>query len=314
MFHQSLQEILHPVACAADRRVRLAGHRFVYYTTAEVAVQVIQNRRMWMRNTTTMNDYMEIQYGQNLVSVAMHGDAGAEFKSALELSHAGLFDEIANLVQSWYPEFASDTFITCFSEHDESEDEVGRLSMWRAYGGKTGVALVINGAAFDVECPDLQIIASPVAYMNQAQLIHATIDVAANVRDSASYLLGQPRDDVRSALFSMFRFAVLCTKHPAFAEEKEWRLMSSPKLGQSPLLERRIVTVRGVPQPVLKIPLEDIPGKNTGSLALPNLIDQIIIGPCEFPLVTLFALRESMLNQGLSIPRIVVSNIPLRHT
>ena len=35
------------------------------------------------------------------------------------------------------------TYITCVSEHQDSEDKHGRLSMWRAFGGGTGTRVGI---------------------------------------------------------------------------------------------------------------------------------------------------------------------------
>ena len=41
-----------------------------------------------------------------------------------------------------------DTYLTSISEHRNKEDTFGRLSMWRAYGETTGVALVMNNSPF----------------------------------------------------------------------------------------------------------------------------------------------------------------------
>lgn len=41
----------------------LAGGQFVYYTSAETATRIIRNKQIWLRNTTTMNDYSEVQHG-----------------------------------------------------------------------------------------------------------------------------------------------------------------------------------------------------------------------------------------------------------
>ena len=46
-----------PYAAAAFDRARTLGGRFVYYTTAATAVQILGNREIWMRNTSAMNDF-----------------------------------------------------------------------------------------------------------------------------------------------------------------------------------------------------------------------------------------------------------------
>ena len=56
--------------------------------------------------------------------------------------------------------------MTCISEHLEDEDNHGRLSIWRAYGGSTGVAMVMNSRAMFTESNALGAFTSPVQYAN----------------------------------------------------------------------------------------------------------------------------------------------------
>src|SRR5712664_1310320 len=41
--------------------------RFVHYTSAEAALKIIRSKRMWMRNTTCMTDYREVQHGLKII-------------------------------------------------------------------------------------------------------------------------------------------------------------------------------------------------------------------------------------------------------
>jgi len=41
--------------------------RFVHYTSAEAALNIIKTKRMWMRNTTCMADYREVQHGLQII-------------------------------------------------------------------------------------------------------------------------------------------------------------------------------------------------------------------------------------------------------
>lgn len=269
-----------------------------------------------MRSTTTMNDYLELQYGRDLLFEAVNNKPGADLKAAIESCYAGLFDEVWALVTAWIPGFLADTFITCVSQHHTEEDVLGRLSMWRAYGGKTGVALVFNGAVFDLQTNALGAYSSPVAYLDKEQFFGAMELVATNIVTNREYVSSLSRDAVKNTLFNMFRFAVLCTKHPGFAEEKEWRIVASPALQQSALLESDIAVVHGVPQPILKIPLENFQEEGITGLAVPELINRIIIGPCEFSHVTFRALWLALNHSGVEDPAslIIQSHIPLRHT
>lgn len=316
MDSQKIRSIFFPIACNAIEDAKRLGNRFAYYTTAEVAYSVLRNKRIWMRSTTTMNDYMEVQYGQNLLLNAINGKPGQTLKVAVDACHSGLFEEARLLVLAWLPGFMADTFITCVSKHLPEEDVLGRLSMWRAYGGKTGVALIFNGDVFALQTDALGAYSSPVSYFDANQFSAAMALVAANIALEKEYVSSLPRERVKNTLFTMFRFAVLCTKHPGFAEEQEWRIVASPALHQSSLLESEIAVVRGVPQPILKIPLENFPEHNITGLAVPQLIRRVIIGPCDFPHVTSRSLWTALAHSNVASPEriIIQSNIPLRHT
>ena len=51
------------------RRLREAFYRsnsnprFVHYTRAEAALEIIRKKRLWLRNTTAMIDYREVHHG-----------------------------------------------------------------------------------------------------------------------------------------------------------------------------------------------------------------------------------------------------------
>jgi hypothetical protein len=111
----------------------------------------------------------------------------------------------------------------------------------------------------------------------------------------------------------MLRFAALCTKHPGFAEEKEWRVVYCPALEQSPYLMKDIAIVRGVPQPIYKIPFKDIPEAGFAG-AIPAMLSRIIIGPTQYPLALAEAFVELLAEAGVTEPdtKVRVSDIPLR--
>jgi hypothetical protein len=112
----------------------------------------------------------------------------------------------------------------------------------------------------------------------------------------------------------MLAFAVLCTKHPGFAEEAEWRVIHCPWWENSPHLLKETELIQGVPQPVYKIALEDIPEKGLFGIMIPALIDRIIIGPTRDPLAMAEGFRDLLAKVDVEQPekRIFKSYIPLR--
>jgi hypothetical protein len=71
--------IFFPYLERKTREVIATGNRFVYYTTADTATRILANRQIWMRSTTTMNDYMEVEHGFECLNAAYKADAGKVF-------------------------------------------------------------------------------------------------------------------------------------------------------------------------------------------------------------------------------------------
>jgi len=309
-----ITHIFYPYAEEKTREVSTAGGRFVYYTTAETATSILINKQIWMRNTAAMNDYMEVEHGFECLNAA-YKTQGLSFNAALNSCFPGLADEVRDFFNGWLPGIRQDTFITCVSEHLPAEDHQGRLSMWRAYGGKTGVALVLNGAVMFSKSNALNVFSSPVAYLNPGAFATYFEKITKSIESESEYIKSLGRETVRVLTFNMLRFAVLCTKHPGFHEEREWRVIASPKMHATDHAVLAIEVVGGTPQAVLKLDLQNQPDKGLVGLAIPELLDRIIIGPCEFPQVISSAFQTLLTEAGIPDPekKIIVSDIPLRH-
>jgi DUF2971 family protein len=296
------------------REVLSNGGRFVYYTSAETATSILFNKQIWLRNTTAMNDYLEVEHGFECLNASYKAAPGNAFNAALNACFPGLAEEVRDFFNGWLPSIRQDTFISCVSEHLPDEDQHGRLSMWRAYGGQAGVALVINGAVMFSKSGALNIFSSPVAYLSPdafaAQLDH----IVKNMESDLDFIKSLGKESVMQIVFNMLRFAVLCTKHPGFHEEREWRNIASPKMHPTDHATLEVEIIRGTPQPVLKLGLQNHPEKGLVGLAIPDLLDRIIIGPCEFPQVICSAFLKLLIDAGVQEPgkKIIVSDIPLR--
>src|SRR5262245_32916389 len=273
-----------PYAAQRAREFREAGRRFVYYTSAETAASILGKRQFWMRLSKGMNDYMEIEHGFECLRGAWDSELGKAFKATLDAGHAGLAKEVEELFNSWLHAIRSDTYVTCVSEHLDEEDAHGRLSMWRAYGGSGGVALVLNSAVMFNESNAVAVNASPVAYLHREEFAAQFMMSVKEIERETEYVKSLDREVVKAYVFDMLHFSVLCTKHPGFAEEREWRIVASPQMCSHGLPPPTVEIVRGSPQTVLKIDLVNQPEKGLVGLALPELLNKIIIGPCEFPL------------------------------
>lgn len=217
----------------------------------------------------------------------------------------------------WSHRFPACTYLACVSEHQKAEDHHGRLSMWRAYGGQTSVALVMNYEPFLSPSDVLRAYFSPVLYADQKRFNQELGRVDGNLKTHRDALARMTREELKSRIFNVFYYAALCTKHPGFHEEREWRVTHSTEIFPSAHLVRSLETFRGVPQVVYKIPLKDIDGENGDRFrgaTIPHLLERVIIGPSDAGPVLRDAFIGLLASAGVPDPasRVVSSGIPLR--
>jgi hypothetical protein len=112
----------------------------------------------------------------------------------------------------------------------------------------------------------------------------------------------------------MFCYAMLCKNHPGFREEREWRVVHTPRFEPSSRLIHDLQVVRGAPQPTYKIPLKNVPEENLLGVEIPELVNRIIIGPTQHPLPMYEAFVTLLEQAGAqdAASKVKVSDIPLR--
>jgi hypothetical protein len=311
---ERLFKIFYPYAYKRHSAVLAGNIRFVHYTSAEAAINILRSKEVWMRKSSCMNDFSEVQHGLNCLIKTYNSEAGEVFKRTLNNIFDGLVANIEELFNGWIPHFQINTYFVCLSEHNDLEDSFGRLSMWRAYSETTGVALVMNSLPFLTPSQVLKAYVSPVAYLSDQEFEKEFAQITENIVNEGAFLKQQDRQLIINYVFNAFKFAALCTKHPGFAEEKEWRVVYSPSLEESDHLKKEIQVVGGVPQPIYKIPLKDIPEEGLIGIEIPALLDRIIIGPTQYPLVMYEAFCDLLLEAGVKDPSkmVFISDIPLR--
>jgi hypothetical protein len=189
--------------------------RFVHYTSAANALSIVNSKRIWMRNSTCMADYREVQHGRDsLVRYFRVDEQRDAFKQALEECSQGAADEALRLFDQWWQDTELQTYITSISEHDEKEDMHGRLSMWRAFGGGAAprVALVVNIPLEVGVNAALNAVLSPVGYFTDAEVKTELDTVVANIKSNCAFLKGIPREMLIGSIFTMLVTSVVCMK------------------------------------------------------------------------------------------------------
>ena len=311
---QRLIDIFHPHAMQKIQEARKGNIRFAHYTTADAAMNIIKTKKFWMRKASCMNDYLEVKHGIDCLAEAYNGEAGTQLQEILNKICVGIADEVVSLFDSWIPNFVTNTYIACFSEHWAEDDTHGRLSMWRAYSESTGVALVLNNEPFLASDGPPGVYSSPVSYLDDVSFKHELQRVIEGIKDNEDFLRVQGQETVLGAVFNVFKFAVVCTKHRGFMEEREWRAIYMPLMEQSPHLEKSIEIVNGAPQPIYQFRLENMPNIGYTGIEIPEFLSKIIIGPTKYPAATFEAFATLLDGAGVKDPesRIHITDIPLR--
>ncbi|QJC85572.1 DUF2971 domain-containing protein [Cereibacter sphaeroides] len=305
-----MQEIFYPNYNKRVQKIRDNDRKFAHYTSAEVAVSILKNKSVWLRNASVMNDFNEIEHGLNCLLKVLDSDTvGKQFANLVNEIHPTAFNSI--MIRYAMPTDLHDTYLTCLSEHGPnggaiSEDKLGRLSMWRAYGGNTNVAMVFDREKV-LNDHSTATTLSPVLYADAFMFRREFMEVMESIAENIELLKGN-KDLSLAYLFGALDAAVLSTKHPGFEEEQEWRVIHRPTPYNK--LPCMVASVGGVPQ---KVYLLNLDGANS-ALNLNDILDHIIVGPTAFPDVISDALIQVMTSEHYHNPqlRVKVSEIPLR--
>ncbi|MGB7433634.1 MAG: DUF2971 domain-containing protein [Ahrensia sp.] len=309
-----LMKIFNPFATRELLRAVSSEQRFVHYTSASVAMNIIQRREIWMRKISCMNDYMEVRHGTNLLIENWNNKNGKTLKEFLEKKHLGIVTEIADMFDNWLHDIQYNTYISCISKHHESEDKIGRLSMWRAYGGNSGVALVIKGSPFFRTENTINVFSTPIAYVDGEGFSEEFAGVVASIVDNDEFVSSLERNTVKNSVFNILHFTALGSKHPGFREEQEWRVIHSPQMHPSNFVKKGREVIQGEPQTVYKLPLRNNQEHSVDWIDVDDILDRVIIGPSVNGYAVYEAFVDMMEEEGITNPenRVFLSDIPLR--
>lgn len=292
--------------------------RFVHYTSAEAGLKIISQKRIWMRSTACMTDYMEVQHGFAILNKFFsQKDKEAQFIDAVNTIAQGAAQEaMANFNKWWQSGIVQfQTYIFSVSEHDDQEDNHGRLSMWRASGNnKSRVAIVFKVPRESEAVAALGINFSPVAYLTDDEMNKLVPDVMENIGKNEAFLKTIPRQELVNWIFHMLLWGATCIKHEGFHEEREWRAVYSPLIFKSELVASMTETVEGIPQIVFNIPIDKTVNPKLENIDIAKFFDRLIIGPSQYPVTMLDAFDGALSKAGVVEARkkICISHIPIR--
>lgn len=291
-----------------------SGQQLSHYTGQ--APSIIEYGEIWLRDVTLMNDYSEVLYGLQAHLQQLKSASAAPIRNMFSSSDG--FDQLLKNVEAVLNgNVAQHIYCCCFSVHEPqptTECEFGRLSMWRAYAPENGAALLFKPGAVLARAYAAGGYLLPVSY----QRSHEFAPVFGAWADYFSKSFIKSTDsELLVSLTRVLHARSATIKHPAFAEEREWRLMIHPdelRMNVSlDFLKPISVTVSGVPQIVFKLDL--LRGNHASSNGVP--LSQIMLGPTSVEnkraMRTAFShlLDQSYQNEQARVP-IIATQIPLR--
>jgi hypothetical protein len=201
-----------------------------HYTSLEGLKGILSNRSLWFSHASTLNDPLELQYGREVINEVINESIKNNSDNLLR----PFYDQL-KIQLNTMGDLIHHPFITCFCEEGDL------LSQWRAYAQK-GVGYSI-GFKFNsqtqlaTQIDELEngrpLFLRKVIYKpeDQKELVQNYLDkVLPIAKKEINKMKESENDTYPSAVIGIQASnplidLMLCFKHPAFHEEKEWRLM-----------------------------------------------------------------------------------------
>lgn len=320
MTNEKIYECFNPLwDDVKERELQEKKPLLAHYTSIANLEKILANEEIWFSNPLLMNDLEELQYGIRLGAALFFRNTEIREVCDRQDRYNILINSFENYYNDLDREHAFDIYALCFSEHDPSDND-GLLSMWRGYGGNgKGAAIVLDSSAIPV-VETSPFVIGKVYYGSaderkewiESKLTQfAEILAASQIRDDKLFLAAY-------AIFERIKLFALFTKHPGFAEEREWRIVylkERDDVGRLHSMLGYSIGKDGI-EPKLKFKIGPIDGVTGQDLTPDILIDRIIVGPSGSSALEVHATRRMLESLGKSemVDRLVKSSTPFRAT
>ena len=252
-----------------------------HYTTQRGLLGIIENREIWATHHQCLNDTQEFFHAKELFrqEIAERADTDpllAEMQRTLDGERG--FEDV-NL------------YVASLSEDEDS------LAQWRAYGGPaSGFSL-----GFDTEGiilpSEFRLVPCIYEETKQSEILRSlVVGLLEKLHEIPKDITIRPYVETlcRTELHSL----ALLLKHPKFAEEREWRIISvgpmmedPPDEGEAPLDFRE---GRSTLIPYRRVPLR------SNKSRLPFPLAEVVVGPNPNPEQSIRSVRSLLASHGLS--------------
>lgn len=246
-----------------------------HYTSQEAFLKIVESKSLWATDILYLNDSAEFIYAATVAQEVLQeypADKRPVLSAGFEYLNQGL---------SWVTE--ESLYVASFSERDDS------LSQWRAYCPlSSGLSIAFDTVALEraASAQGFQLVRCVYDLETQKRMVRGIFDRALKEADDEA---------VSRWCWSHLLDLARSLKHPAFVEEREWRLVSS----STSLDDSRVQTRAGrsMLTPYVTVSIE-----SDAKL----VIDHLRMGPTPNPDVSWLAayrIMSVLLKRGLIAPR-----------
>lgn len=263
-----------------------------HYTNRAGLIGILGTDTIWATDVEFLNDAQELEYARHVLTERLRAKAedGGERAGVLR-GMASLLDPIKSTEEY----FVVSAYAACFCEDRDL------LSQWRAYGADVGFAIGFYAS----ELQELSCSTMSEGAVSQPASLHkiiyglpgAQIAIEKYIENMEFIVGGDP--DLEPPMQALNRaLPILASiKHPAFAQEKEWRSLLVGWRGEDGL-QFRASALGAVPYVGLELP--------AGWLA------EVVVGPGSHRDVLLKGVRRLLDKHGWGEVQIRASESPLR--
>lgn len=284
---------------------------FAHYTSADTAFKIIQSKSLLLRNSQLMNDYSEMRRGLRAVQLGFGGSdpaSGGFWHDAISI-HTNIKDKFYKAFEHQALHLLENTYIACLSEFSTKRN-LGKLSMWRAYGYPNGVALIIDRDIISSDKMTVDITTYPVIYTEPGTTVSNTLSLAIQeINKVVSHFKDYDEDYIVDILVNIALRYATCIKDSNFSEEVEWRAVYQPGVYDFEVTKYEPTVLGGTPQIVRKLDLGD-----ASSIPLKKALKKIVIGPTEYPKIAQQTFVKLLYDEGFDYPelKVEIAEIPFR--
>jgi DUF2971 family protein len=274
-----------------------------HYTTGAGLLGILSGKQLWQGDVEFMNDAEELVYPRNAVisklrerAETIWPEGGGEDPGEPAWARAATIQRITTMLDRTFD--ATDAtyhaYAACFCEDPDL------LSQWRGYGGEGGYAVGIRTRALIEIARDQEILGDdlPGAF---TKVSYGLEQADSAITSLTNQLVPEASAHWPNLAYHELMWTVLplvaSVKHPSFAEEHEWRLITLRwRLPEG--LRFRNTQIGFVPYRTLQLPDDSF--------------TDIMIGPCHHPAVHRGAVLQLLETTGLSNVNVRNSASPLR--